>query len=85
MNSAATPVVEEGIKDSIRGQLLPEYRNRRPEIAVFEGENPEGCVFKAERYFGLTQISEAQKLEAQPSILKQKPYRGINGNRGERR
>lgn len=47
---------------------------------MFEGENPEGCVFKAERYFGLTQISEAQKLEAQPSILKQKPYRGINGN-----
>lgn len=42
----------------------PEYRNRRLEIPVFEGENPEGWVFKAERYFNLTQISEAEKLDA---------------------
>lgn len=31
---------------------------------MFEGENPEGWVFKAERYFNLTQISEAEKMEA---------------------
>lgn len=41
----------------------PEYMNRRLEIPVFEGENPEGWVFKAERYSSLTQVNEAEKLE----------------------
>lgn len=80
MNSAATPVVEEGIKDSIGGSCGQNTEIGGQRLLCLKGRIQKDASSKAERYFGLTQISEAQKLEAQPSILKQKPYRGINGN-----
>ena len=44
--------------------LSSEARVRRLELPVFEGVNPEGWIFRAERYFTVCRLTETEKLEA---------------------
>ncbi|XP_022848903.1 uncharacterized protein LOC111371244 [Olea europaea var. sylvestris] len=39
-------------------------RSRRLEMPVFHGENPDGWLFKAERYFSINHFSNWEKIEA---------------------
>ncbi|PON99346.1 hypothetical protein TorRG33x02_048890, partial [Trema orientale] len=39
-------------------------RPRRLEMPLFNGENPLGWVFRAERYFAVNAMTDAEKLEA---------------------
>ncbi|XP_052196517.1 uncharacterized protein LOC127803919 [Diospyros lotus] len=41
-----------------------ETRGRRLEMPLFEGVNPDGWVFRAERYFAVNQLSDAEKLDS---------------------
>ena len=41
-----------------------DFRFRKLEMPVFDGTNPDGWILKAERYFGLNQFSNDEKLEA---------------------
>ncbi|EXB36963.1 hypothetical protein L484_018339 [Morus notabilis] len=38
-------------------------RTRRVEMLTFDGENPDGWVFRAERYFVMNRLSENEKLD----------------------
>ena len=38
-------------------------RPQRIELSTFDGDNPEGWVLKAERYFGLHRMTNAEKLK----------------------
>ena len=46
----------EGIAESKFGRKL--------DMPIFGGDNPEGWVFRAERYFHLNQLTEGEKLLA---------------------
>ena len=37
---------------------------RRLEMPLFEGDDPDGWVFRAERYFSVNQLSDAEKLDS---------------------
>ena len=36
--------------------------NRRLEMPVFNGENPDGWLFRAERYFNINRLTEVEKM-----------------------
>lgn len=40
-----------------------EFRGRRLEMPVFMGKNPDECIFRAERYFIVNQLTDVEKLE----------------------
>ena len=40
-----------------------EYRPPRMELPLFSGDNPEGWIYRAERYFLLSRMSETHMLE----------------------
>lgn len=37
---------------------------RRLEMPMFTGENPDGLIFKAERYFNINHLTENERLVA---------------------
>ena len=39
-------------------------RGRRLEMPVFDGRNPDGWVFRAERFFNMNRMGEMEKLDA---------------------
>lgn len=39
-------------------------RDRRLEMSVFEGDDPDGWVFWVERYFCMNQLLDAEKLDS---------------------
>jgi len=40
-----------------------DVRGHRLEMPFFEGEDPDGWIFRAERYFSVNDLSEGEKLE----------------------
>lgn len=40
-----------------------DLRPRRIELSSFDGENPDGWILKAERYFALHRMTNTEKLE----------------------
>ncbi|XP_024017591.1 uncharacterized protein LOC112090471 [Morus notabilis] len=45
------------------GGSCTEFRTRRVEMPVFDGENPDGWIFRAERYFSLNRLTDREKLD----------------------
>lgn len=52
---------QEGLAE---GELWPEFRLKRLEMPIFDGENPKGWLFRSERYFSVNMVWEPEKLEA---------------------
>lgn len=44
--------------------MVTEYRRRKLKLPVFDDEDPNGWIFKAERYFSINQIGEDEMMEA---------------------
>ena len=65
---ARSPVFGEHSSSSVGGdprggEGLGESKLRRLEMPVFVGEDPDGWIFRAERYFSVCRLSEQEKLE----------------------
>lgn len=45
------------------GGVRAEFRTRRVEMPVFDGENPDGWIFRAERYYAMNRMTEREKLD----------------------
>ena len=45
------------------GNWRPKIQCRGLEMPIFEGENPDDWIFRAEQYFEVNQLSENEKVE----------------------
>ena len=45
-------------------RATPEVRTRKLELPLFDGDNPDGWIYRAERYFAMLQFTEAKKITA---------------------
>lgn len=45
----------------------------------FDGTDPDGWILRAERYFGIYQLKNDEKIEAVMLCLSGVPYHGIDG------
>ncbi|XP_052170614.1 uncharacterized protein LOC127786905 [Diospyros lotus] len=58
-----TPVAGARSGEGVDGVRKQEYHGRHPEIPISEGDDSDGWVFRAERYFIVNQLSNVEKLE----------------------
>ena len=49
---------------SREGDWKYDGRGRRLEMPVFDGKNPDGWVLRAERFFNMNRLNEAEKMDA---------------------
>ncbi|XP_052192138.1 uncharacterized protein LOC127801242 [Diospyros lotus] len=66
MDSEVTPGVVGGCdsKGGIGGGYQSDLRGKRLEMPIFEGENPNEWIFRAERYFAVNQLTDEEKIES---------------------
>ena len=66
MDSEVTPGILGGrdLEGGIRARYQSELRGRRLEMPIFQGENPDEWIFKAERYFAVNQLTEEEKIKS---------------------
>ncbi|EXB66634.1 hypothetical protein L484_024931 [Morus notabilis] len=63
--SSDKPDLEPGKADEFRESLIRgDLGLRRLEMPLFEGDNPEGWLFRVERYFSVNRLTEEDKLSA---------------------
>jgi len=63
LDSEATPRVGGGLeREGGSGGIGP--RGRKLEMPLFEGENPDEWIFRAERYFAVNQLADEEKIES---------------------
>jgi len=48
--------------EGVGGAGRSDFKGRRLEMLVFEGEDPDGWIFRAERYFTINQLTKLEKL-----------------------
>ena len=48
--------------DGVEGAGRFDYKGRHLEMSIFEGEDPDGWIFRAERYFTINQLTKLEKL-----------------------
>ncbi|KAL2460735.1 Mediator of RNA polymerase II transcription subunit 25 [Abeliophyllum distichum] len=69
ISSENSPGIKTGSREIERGGGFdggwrPGIRSRRLEMPVFEGLDPDGWIYKAERYFAINQIVDKKRMEA---------------------
>lgn len=50
--------------NSYNGSSGGNWRFRKLDLPVFEGENPDGLILRAERYFKFYRLNDEEQLEA---------------------
>lgn len=53
-----------GVSTDHGGGGTPGWRHKRLDFPAFDGQNPDGWILKAERFFTFYQLSEAEKVDA---------------------
>ena len=52
------------VQDQERGSGGSNWKNRRLDFPTYYGEDPDGGLMKAEKYFSFYHLSDREKLEA---------------------
>ena len=51
------------LEGGVGGGYRSDIRGRRLEMSLFEGEEPDGWIFQANRYFAVNRLTDEEKMD----------------------